>query len=234
MVYRLRRLPDNRRKLVGLCLLLLFLLACGTADRVTTEITLPTAPATGPATSTLLAIATSTEPVRPTVTLAVTPETALTPTASPVPCIYAYFFEPAPGGCPGGEPIVTAAAEQPFEGGVMLWLEATDSIYVLTSDQRWRRFDDTWSEAQPPDDPAIVPPEGYYQPVRGFGKIWREQPDVRQDLGWALGPELGFESTIQEQEPRGEPVLFVRVFNDQVLALTGRGTDEGDWAVAAA
>ena len=39
----------------------------------------------------------------------------------------------------------------------------------------------------PEEDPDIIPPEGYYEPVRGFGKVWREERGVREHLGWATG-----------------------------------------------
>lgn len=151
------------------------------------------------------------------------------------PCVQDYFFEPAPALCPGGEPIASAAAEQPFEGGVLIWLEATDSIYVFYDDQRWQRLDDTWSEELPDSDPSLVPPEGRFQPIRGFGKVWREQPEIRQLLGWALGVELAFESVLQEQMAEEEEagVTFLRTFNGQIFALTTRGPDEGDWVIAA-
>ena len=40
-------------------------------------------------------------------------------------------------------------------------------------------------------DPTITPPSGYYQPRRGFGKIWREQAGARDKLGWATANERG-------------------------------------------
>ncbi len=117
----------------------------------------------------------------------------------------------------------------------MIWLGATNSVIVLTPDQQWRRFEDTWTEEQPESDPGIVPPDGRYQPIRGFGKVWREHPDVREKLGWALGVELGFESMYQDQlTPAGaDDVTFVLTFNGQVFALTTRGADQGDWVIAA-
>lgn len=151
------------------------------------------------------------------------------------PCDHSYFFEPAPALCPAGDSIISAAAEQPFEGGVMIWLEVTDSIYVFDrSDFSWQRFEDTWSEEQPESDPAIVPPAERFQPIRGFGKVWRDNPEVQDRLGWALGPELGFESILQEQlmEQEGTAVIFLKTFNGQVFALTTRGQDQGDWVIA--
>ncbi|MGB3716092.1 MAG: hypothetical protein WA996_16830, partial [Candidatus Promineifilaceae bacterium] len=85
-------------------------------------------------------------------------------------CASAYFFEPAPEVCPNGEPLTSAAAEQPFERGFMVWFEATDAIYVFDWDGRWQQFEDTFIEGQPENDPAIIPPPDLYQPVRGFGQ----------------------------------------------------------------
>ena len=44
---------------------------------------------------------------------------------------------------------------------------------------------------QAESDPSIVPPWGYYQPLRGFGKVWRENPSVRGSLSWATEQERG-------------------------------------------
>jgi hypothetical protein len=167
----------------------------------------------------------------PTATLFATEVTA--PTTEP--CLYPYFFEPAPAGCPLDEPTISAAAEQPFENGLMIWLEATDSVYVFYRDQSWQRFDDDWSEDQLESDPSIVPPEGFYQPIRGFGKVWRENASVRGELGWALSPELAFESKIQLQDTEEEEaeVTFLLTFNGQVFALVSRDQNGGDWVIAA-
>jgi hypothetical protein len=117
----------------------------------------------------------------------------------------------------------------------MIWLESSDSIYTFNWDGSWRIFEDKYSEDQPENDPSIVPPQGYLQPVRGFGKVWREHPEIRDELGWALGRELGFESALQTQEVEAADltVVFMRAFNGQVLALTARALDVGDWVVAA-
>lgn len=117
----------------------------------------------------------------------------------------------------------------------MIWLETTDSVYVFYKDQRWQRFDDDWSEDQLENDPTIIPPEGLYQPIRGFGKVWREQADVRNELGWALGPELGYESKIQlqEVEEEADEITFLLTYNGQVFTLVTREPNKGDWVIAA-
>jgi hypothetical protein len=179
-------------------------------------------------------------PLSPTATL-------IPPTAMPLPehsdgysdttgpCSYEYFFEPAPVTCPKGQSTNSFAAEQSFESGVMIWLEATDSIYVFyKGEQQWQRFDDAFEEGQPESDPAFEAPTGRFQPIRGFGKVWREHPEVRHRLGWAVGVELAYEATIQEQayDEFGDEVVFLRTFNGQVFALIRRGLDQGDWVIA--
>ncbi|MGD2079328.1 MAG: hypothetical protein PVH18_13170, partial [Chloroflexota bacterium] len=187
-----------------LALFLLLLLAVSACGRRAVEVSSPGVPtsAVSPTNTLQQSVATSPASPAPTVTVSATETTGVaTVTAD---CEFDYFFQPAPETCPAGEAIASPAAEQPFEGGVMIWLEATGSIIVFFEDGRWQRFEDTWAEGQPENDPAMTPPEGLFQPIRGFGKLWREQPQVREALGWALGVELGFESMIQEQAPSAD------------------------------
>jgi hypothetical protein len=179
------------------------------------------------------ATATTSPEAAPTATLAM-PEAA-TPSPAPVECAFSWFFSPVPDTCPASDPVVSAAAEQPFEHGVMIWLEESDSIIVFHDDGRWQRYEDTWTEAEPESDPTIVAPDGRFQPIRGFGKLWRQQPEVRELLGWALGVELGFESTFQDQAPALDrpPLTYLRTYNGQIFGLVARATDQGDWVVAA-
>ncbi len=100
--------------------------------------------------------------------------------------------------CPADGAASSAAAYQPFEYGLMFWRADEKAIYVLEADGSWARYPDTWDESQPPDDPALTPPAGLLQPVRGFGKIWREQlGGPGANTGWALVEEQGFETMAQ-------------------------------------
>lgn len=102
----------------------------------------------------------------------------------------------------GGEHDIPTAYQE-FEHGSMLWIDVQDDYYpirsvlILYDDGAFERFEDTWSEDQPVDDPSIEPPEGLHQPKFGFGKIWREAPSVRDRLGWALEPETGSDGSFQ-------------------------------------
>jgi hypothetical protein len=105
--------------------------------------------------------------------------------------------------------------EQPFEHGYMIWIGkgqaercnqnhtfalGTGEIWVAIFDEdgtggEWLTFDDTWQSAsEPAFDPTLTPPAGLLQPVRGFGKVWRESltEAQRQALGWATYIEVKF------------------------------------------
>ncbi|MFH1086124.1 MAG: PA14 domain-containing protein, partial [Chloroflexota bacterium] len=76
-------------------------------------------------------------------------------------------------GCPTEAEKGTWAADEPFQGGLMLWRQDALQVYVLYNNGTWQAFADTWTSAEPETDPGIVPPTGFYQPRRGFGKVWR-------------------------------------------------------------
>ncbi len=152
------------------------------------------------------------------------------------PCQYDYFFDPAPAACPLYEPSDTWAAEQPFENGRMVWLEeirgetfvTQRQILVLYDDGKYEQYQDTWMEGQPESDPSITPPSGLYQPVRGFGKVWRETTSVRDKLGWATVPEQGFDTFWQQRFQESLPsVAYVRIFDGRVVEIAGWGWATG-------
>ena len=129
------------------------------------------------ATATAIMVATESAPTA-------TPAATVTPTITPTP-------DPFP------EAIIGSiyVAEQQFEGGWMFWLQPNMQIWVLTVDAGgqniWSVYDDTFADGDAESDPQIVPPQGRFQPIRGFGKLWRENPEVRLATGWAVALELG-------------------------------------------
>jgi len=152
------------------------------------------------------------------------------------PCMYTYFFEPGFDACPLYEASLTWAAEQSFENGRMIWLEeihgesyvAEGSILVFYNDGGYEQYEDTWTDAEPESDPALMPPAGLYQPTRGFGKLWRERPNVRDRLGWALAPEQGFDSAWQQRIVESIPgVAFVRTLDGKIIEIGGWGWETG-------
>jgi len=101
-------------------------------------------------------------------------------------------------GCPRQAAEITPGAWQPFENGLLLWRGDLNLIYGVGPDEAWFITGDTWREGDEPYDASIIAPEGYYQPARGFGKVWRDRPGVRAALGWGLAEETGFTALIQD------------------------------------
>ncbi len=106
-------------------------------------------------------------------------------------------------GCPTGiNPNVTPeawevqTAFEPFEHGMMIWSNKIGwydqpVVYVLYDTGGYQRVDDTFQDGVDPESGGLTPPPGLYEPIRGFGKVWRDVPYVSASLGWATAPEVG-------------------------------------------
>jgi uncharacterized protein with LGFP repeats len=113
-------------------------------------------------------------------------------------------------GCPTSSESGLDVATQRFERGWMIWRAARNTwdpaaVFVLfEDDQHYVRFDDTYSPTSDPvSSPTLLPPAvGLQQPVRGFGKVWREgtAAHVRDRLGWATGPEAAGRGAMESFE----------------------------------
>ncbi len=150
-----------------------------------------------------------------------------------VTCPDVWFFEPQPPGCPASAGISTSAAVQRFEHGFMIWLDRLDLIYVFHQDPATDKvidiyftFTDPWESNLPEDDPTITPPDGYYQPKRGFGMVWRGAVDdetideqVRGLLGWATGPETAFESYYQGNTVGKYPSAYILGPDGEIIVV---------------
>lgn len=179
--------------LVATTFAVLTLVACSGAagtERSPTLISTAASPAL-PDQSTPAPTATS-APARLTPTPAATP----TPPPSPTPCRFPLQDDldtawwPEELGCPitPGER-AAATAYAPFEGGQMLWRGDTDLVYVLYNDGRWTSYPNEWREG----DPAFSCGEENLMttPVRGFGRVWCDHPEVREALGAVTAGEIG-------------------------------------------
>lgn len=134
-------------------------------------------------TSGAVSLTTATASVTPQGTPVITATPSATPTRDPFPTpVVGQIF----------------VADQPFERGRMFWLQPVDQIWVLTTaadgTNNWQVFSDTFEEGMMERDPSIVAPVSgdLMQPERGFGILWRDTPGLRDELGWAIGEELGY------------------------------------------
>lgn len=133
--------------------------------------------------------------------------------------------------CPAPYPLVNwPMATQRFERGAMVWVQGvhggSGGIYVLYNDSTrntlvWELYADTWREGMPTSG-GQTPPQGLYEPIRGFGKLWRENAHVRDTLGWAIEPERATSGA--QQYFRGGAWAIYRAEADRVYILSPDGT----------
>jgi hypothetical protein len=155
-------------------------------------------------------------------------------------CPDSLFFTSTLSWCPTGPAQSSWAAEQVFEGGRMLWLQdgslvsenykGQPLIFVLyTNGNSWEVYTDTWTSTEPDSDPTLAPPEGLIQPIRGFGKVWRNSPKVQNQLHWALAAEQGFETFYQRvaEFDWDNQCHYLRSSDGRVISLCSRG---GVWS----
>jgi len=145
-----------------------------------------------------------------------------------------WFFDDPPARCPAGEPVETYAAGQYFERGLMIWRQDTDLFYVLckgdVASHNQRLYQVSPSTLAPDASPdhrvGEDPPPGLYEPVSGFGMVWRgelqyPEADFRQCLGWATQPESGFDLVEQCETTvlAGAWACYVRGPRGEILRL---------------
>jgi hypothetical protein len=140
-----------------------------------------------------------------------------------------WFFTGPPTTCPDGPPMETAAAIQRFEHGLMVWLEdgqwwvEGETIFILYDDE-YQSLESIPEEGMPtgpmPDD-EYSPSDGRFVPESGFGLIWRDNSWMRQRLGWALAPEVGFNTTVQREITNQGMFIYFWDDQDQLIVLSG-------------
>lgn len=131
-------------------------------------------------------------------------------------------------GCPIGETMSISNAQQGYERGLMLWMSSLgpaggESIYALFSNGSYQRFNDTWLEGVDPISLGLTPPNGLIEPIRGFGKVWRDSAGVSEAIGWATTGENGGSATLQAFE-RGEMIYVPQTGQTYILVAGQPGT----------
>ncbi len=93
-------------------------------------------------------------------------------------------------GCPTAPETGFAAVEQAFHSGYVLNNLDAKQMYILFGHiGQWTTYPDTWQQGDPINNPTLVPPAGWYQPEYGIGKMWRNEDNYSQKLGWARYPQ---------------------------------------------
>jgi hypothetical protein len=98
-------------------------------------------------------------------------------------------------GCQVSEQLGVQGEEVFFQNGHMLWRPEAGLIYALFAMEQpngWVALVDTFQPGDADGEPSLTPPAPlaggaiYDQPRGRFGKLWRDNPHVREKLGWAI------------------------------------------------
>lgn len=103
--------------------------------------------------------------------------------------------------CPNAPARLAQAAYQPFERGLMIWFEGR--VWWLDANGNGRIDPDRWAGGDVVY--SETPPQGLFQPIRGFGTLWVADAGVRSALGWATAPEQGYTIQVQETNDFARP-----------------------------
>lgn len=148
--------------------------------------------------------------------------------AVPLSCPDQWFFVPMPEDCPANVAQETILTEERFERGRMLYVGETNQVYALFNDgfdPAWLVFENRYDPAvHPESEPGFQPPPGYYQPIGRLGFVWRGRDVVRNRLGLALEPEIGYDGSYQIATlPNRGDSLYVSSADGTVLQLLPEG-----------
>jgi hypothetical protein len=100
-------------------------------------------------------------------------------------------------GCPRAEERTSPIVEQLFERGLMQWRPDTGQVLVTVfGDGKWSNYDGEYVASDVEATP--VPPPGLFAPRQRFLRIWRDDPQLSQRLGWAVGPERTSQGALQD------------------------------------
>lgn len=110
-------------------------------------------------------------------------------------------------------------AQQLFQNGMMIWREDTREIWVIPNDDSntLQVFEDTYVDGEA--DPTVSPPNTFFAPKRGFGKVWAQLGGEKSSLGWGTAPEAQISLTIQAAG-RVSYTTYVQMPDGDIYAAT--------------
>lgn len=180
-------------------------------------------------TPTVTVTSTRTQPILPTSVIIPVTSISVQPIAEICDSTW-FFLQPRPESCPRNVPLADQGVYQQFENGYMMWVRRTDAIYILYSDTtnpRWEVFRDYFVEGMPQDFNE-VPPAFRWEPVRGFGLLWRNNSAVRSRIGWATQEhETPYSVKLQMGN---DNAIFLNDPSGNIFGLT---PDRNSWALYA-
>ena len=113
---------------------------------------------------------------------------------------------------------IILSARQLFQNGMMLWREDTREIWVISNNStKLQVFEDSYKDGEA--EPTANPPNTFFVPKRGFGKVWVNLGSEKSVLGWATAPEAQISLTVQ-QAGRTSYTSYIQLPDSTIYAAT--------------
>lgn len=119
--------------------------------------------------------------------------------------------------------------EGPDYDRFMLWFSSENNIYVLFPNGEYEVFPDEWEEGDPTftcnplEEEADSPP----LPRRGFGKLWCENPEIQEALGFVEHEERLCQHSVEQRFEKGRLVACFEPASVRYFRIL----DDGTWDV---
>ncbi len=145
----------------------------------------------------------------------------------PLSCPDPWFFQPAPDACPAAPAEATTIIEEPFERGLMIYIQSRNRVYVLFNDGRtpaWLSFENKYNPAVDKEsEESFIPPPDRFQPIKIIGFVWRGNDVVRNRLGLGTAAETQYDGFIQVVKNGDKEDLYLNSSDKSVLQLLPGG-----------
>ncbi|MGB1249742.1 MAG: hypothetical protein ACPG8W_03850 [Candidatus Promineifilaceae bacterium] len=148
-----------------------------------------------------------------------------------IDCAISWSVSPEPSRCPNAQALASRATHQVFEGGIMIWVQDLDRIFIIPeSGQSWLVEDQFKHDVHPVLDESLDVPEDRQQPMWGFGKVWREDEAIQNALGWALSESIDYQTRYQCEQV---DVCFLTTIDGEMLVPQDNTqvAIESDWTL---
>jgi hypothetical protein len=119
--------------------------------------------------------------------------------------------------------------EGPDYNRFMLWFSSEGNIYVLLPDGEFQIYPDEWQEGDPTFmcNPLEEEPDSPPLPRRGFGKLWCEEPDLQEIMGFVEREERLCQHSVDQPFEQGR---LIACFEDASVRYF-RILSDGTWDV---
>ena len=115
----------------------------------------------------------------------------------------------------------------PFQNGTMIWDSQHRLIYVFYNNRNGRTFEvypENWNQGDGEPTPVVSPPNGFYTPLRGFGKVWFNH-QMWATLGFAKQPN---ETPISEADENFQGGRMLWTDQKLIYVMSGKPIPTSD------